>query len=76
MRLVTWNIQGLPTKIDEIFRETNIDVIALTETKKKVQKKYVTTSIFIAAYQKKKGQIEVSIVIKKKLRSALTLRTK
>lgn len=36
--MATWNVQGIRTKVEEVIREVkklNIDITALTETKKK-----------------------------------------
>ncbi|XP_057663198.1 uncharacterized protein LOC130898146 [Diorhabda carinulata] len=74
MNLGTWNVQGLSTKINEVLREIrqlNMDIVVLTETKKKGQdsENLGHYDHFYSGISKdKRAQKGVSILIKKSLR--------
>ncbi|XP_056635532.1 craniofacial development protein 2-like [Diorhabda sublineata] len=72
MNLGTWNVQGLSTKINEVLREIrqlNMDIVVLTETKKKGQGSENHYDHFYSGISKdKRAQKGVSILIKKSLR--------
>lgn len=63
MNLATWNFQGIRTELLEVVKEIkkmNIDIIALTETKKKSvgTEKLMTIYWFTGVYPKKKEHEE------------------
>lgn len=77
LRIGTWNIQGIATKTDEVFKEieTNaMDIVALTETKKKgkgTEEKNGYIHIYSGKPKEERASSGVSIVIKKKYRKQI-----
>ncbi|KAK4883910.1 hypothetical protein RN001_000181 [Aquatica leii] len=56
MSIGTWNVQGISTKTEEVFKEIkkyNMDIVGLTETKKKgkgTEEKHCHQVVFIVVY--------------------------
>lgn len=74
MNFGTWNIQGLNTKSEEVFRELNklkMDIVVLSETKKKGQGSEMKGNyihIYSGVDKSKRAKSGVSLAIHKKLK--------
>jgi exonuclease III len=77
MKLGTWNVQGCRNKMEEILSEINelkMDVVVLTETKKKrtgseTLENYI--HLFSGVNKYKRAKRGVSVLINKKWKSSL-----
>lgn len=72
LRFGTWNVQGIGTKIHEVFKEIeqyNLDIVAFTEVKKKgkgIEQKDHYTFIYSGVPKEERGRSGVAIAIKMK----------
>jgi len=77
MRIGTWNVQGISTKELEVFREINkhnIDIAALTETKRKgkgTEEKYGYIHVYSGVPKEERARSGVSLAIKSKYKKSI-----
>ena len=77
MLIGTWNVQGIASKTEEVFKEierAGLDIVALTETKKKgrgTEEKHQYIHIFSGVPKEERAAGGVALAIKKKYKKQI-----